>query len=233
MGDLAEQTLRLADGCRRRGAFLGVLLAAACHERAASWRIIELPGDPAALAPAEGSWELAGGGTVRFRAEGETVWLEASLPRAAWSLQEWPGIWKAPRPVPAAVEEGLTEIELRAGETVLTRQVGLAGREQIADLRAGSYLATPDAIFMRTDANGEPGEDVLFRVRRRRWQRSDGCWRPEVGGYAGNGIPLWPGRDEVVSCDVPLRSVLAVATAVEPLLAPGMGGGGGGSGGEN
>jgi arylsulfatase len=159
--------------------------------------------------------------------------VETLVPASAWRAGSRDGTWEVLRPPPigfdggdASGSEGARGLEVWFGEEPLARvAIPASGRAESVPLAPGSYieitdLRTSQRIVVRPPAGAAaeaPPAGVRLVRRISRGGEVDGAWRTSVGGYAGEGLPVWPGERVARTCDVPARSVLrfcAVAGAL-------------------
>jgi len=145
---------------------------------------------------------------VRLHDDGESVWLERTLPRASWAKGEAPGTWSTPRPRSGGFEhfpEGHTRLVAGATEFKRFTGEGTPG--------PGSFATAPDRITLVLGPTKEPPERAVFGVRASSGASFGDTWHVRRRDCSGSGVPVWGGEREQIVIDVPRRSALRVTTS--------------------
>ncbi len=213
------------------------VLSAACGGAAPpSWTPLARAGAPDETGAAALPVGSLGGEAVRFLSDERGPWIEATLPRAAWSQRE-SGAWTARLPLAGrgAPAEG-APVELAVPADAAS---GRPARRYAPTTRAavsagsfppGHFVVSSEGgargrtswVILRLGADEEPAERTLVRVFAQAADPSD-PGRVAGARLSGEGFALVPGRPVTRAVDVRGSSVLRFATSYEPALPPGRG----------
>ncbi|MAF65873.1 MAG: hypothetical protein CMJ84_09480 [Planctomycetes bacterium] len=158
------------------------------------------------------------------------VEVEIEIERADWEALG-DGIWRTRMLVPTyRAENAATRPTLAVGERELTlfdRRWASALWARLpdgvdADMRAAfldrlpresTFSVARDTAFLVLRDTDELFEQATLRLALELGAEQDGFWRVALGPLKANGIPLFPGRAEELSIDLPANGLLRFATA--------------------
>jgi arylsulfatase A-like enzyme len=160
--------------------------------------------EPTALLPLVEAWQRADGlAPEDCRSEAGVVRVRHPLPRAAWTRTE-DGAFRTPLPGGA----------FRYGLSVTLR---LRGADFEAHARLAPRATAPPTLellgqelVLRLEGSSQPGDDWGLEQRLESGNlTSEGRWQVRSENDLNVGIPVWSGRHETVTCDVPAESALS------------------------
>ena len=208
------------------GVFALVALLAGCsgdpEEEAESRACATIPLVPTASPrPASeviGAWGTIAEEGISVDGDDEQMWIRTTLPASAWKRGGDAGWWNAPRPFGTGLREmGNARVTLAAAAGEF-RRLGLVDRESFRQMPTDTFTTTAHEITLRLPPDEIPPEGIRFSARTRRATRTAAGWRPVVGGFTGDGFPLWAGEEVTLEREIPVGATLRFHFAAEPFL---------------
>ncbi len=143
--------------------------------------------------------------------------ITARIAPEVWRPDRIEGQWVCDVPLGGKLERfeaGRIELE---GDRLAFRQVETPRRDEVDAFERGVFYLTPGRVHLRPEG-GERPPPLDYGVDLDRGEEREGRWRTWVGGISGEGLPVWPGTREEVTCTLPPNSQLTFATAYQSLL---------------
>ncbi len=196
---------------------LAALLAACGGSASAPPRWIELARgfEPRPLLPLVQRWHAGAGAGDRIFEVLYGVQVEHEIARTEWTRVDDEGTWIAPLPG-GALGYGIPGfLRIAVGGEKLAPENGVCA------LNPGQIALESRGLVMTLPNGALPAESMMLSQRFEHGRPASGAWQVRMGAQIGDGIPVWSGEREEITCPIPPRSRLSFFARWTSRAAPG------------